>query len=128
MKKMMLAVAAVALGGWAVANAGTKETAELTTENQPIAIQQQEQQDSVRRTLVEAENLPQPVRTALDGDEYTGWTVATAYLVESAKKSPYYEISLEREGEEELKVVKFKPDGKRHDGDIKPPTTPPTTP
>lgn len=129
MKKMMLAVAAVALGGWAVANAGEKETDfEINREIQSVAIQQQqEQQDSVRRTLVEPENLPDPVKTALSGEEYTGWTVASAYLVESAKKSPYYEISLEREGEENLKVVKLNADGKRKDGDIKPPT-PPTNP
>lgn len=125
MKKMML-VAAVALGGWAFANAGETETAlKINSEIHPFAIQQQqEQQDSVRRTLVEPENLPNPVKTALSAEEYTGWTVASAYLVESAKKSPYYEISLEREGEENLKVVKFNADGKRKDGDIKPPTTP----
>ena len=127
MKKMML-VAAVALGGWAFASAGQTETAReyiaINTEIQPLAIQQQEQQDSVKRTLVEPENLPQGVKTTLSGEEYTGWTVATAYHVESRNKAPYYEISLEREGEEDLKVIKLDADGKRKDRELSPPTTP----
>lgn len=118
MKKMVL-VAVLALGGWAFANAGEVETVQKYATNSETAIQ-----DTTKRTLVAPENLPQGIKTALSGEEYTGWTVVTAYHVEPEKKDAYYEISLERVGEEDLKVVKMDADGKLKEREITPPTLP----
>lgn len=79
--------------------------------NVAVETQLEVAQDSVKRTLVEAANLPAGVRTVLTGDDYQGWTVETAYLVEEVNKTPYYEISLRKEGEEEARVLKMDAEG-----------------
>lgn len=116
MKKMML-VAVLAVAGLVMtsANAGVV----YNSMSDMLATQQED-----RRTAVEAENLPQGIKTALNAEEYTGWTVVTAHHVEPAEKEAYYEISLEKVGEEDLKVVKMDADGKVKDREITPPSLP----
>lgn len=122
MKKMML-VAVLAVAGWTIANANEAEEAVLkhmTVNNE----MQTPTQENDKRTLIEPENLPQGIKTALAAEEYTGWTVSTAYLVEPEEKEAYYEISLEKVGEEDLKVVKMDADGKLKQSEITPPLLP----
>lgn len=117
-------VTAAALAGWTLVNATEKETIRehnivMTSAATPMVAQ-----DSVKRTMVEADNLPQGIKTALSAEEYTGWTVTTAYHVEPEKKDAYYEISLEKLGEESPRVVKMDADGKLKEGEITPPALP----
>lgn len=123
MKKMML-VAAVALAGWTVANA--TEVEPLQTPSIVVSADAQTQ-DTAKRTQVAPENLPQGIKTALSAEEYTGWTVATAYHVEPEEKEAFYEISLEKIGEEDLRVIKMDAEGNLKKPGVAPPA-PPTPP
>lgn len=115
MKKMML-VAVVAVAGWTIAYASEK----VAVLDNVVGVEEIALQD--KRTQVESENLPQGIKTALSAEEYSGWTVSTAFHVEPDGRDAYYEISLEKEGEEDLRVIKMDADGKVKDGDITPPT------
>lgn len=114
--KKMLSVIVAGFAGIAIANAANATNVEVNTNVAQFPAQQIQQeetvtQDSVKRTLVDPSDLPEAIQDALRGDDYTGWVVVTAYLVEPEGQDAYYEISLQREGEEELRIVLFNPDG-----------------
>lgn len=113
MKKMMSMIVA-GFAGLAVLNAAEGEVNTNAGADSRNAIQIQEQfapQDSVSRTLIEPADLPEGIQETLRGDDYMGWVVVTAYLVEAEGQDSYYEVSLQREGEENLRIVLFNPDG-----------------
>jgi len=89
MKKIMLSAAVLAFAGMATVNAETIKSP-INTE---IAINVQD------KTPVKAGDLPDAVKQALAGDDYSGWTVKEAFSVQTAGGVPSYEISLEKDGE-----------------------------
>jgi hypothetical protein len=74
-------------------------------------------QDSIKRTLLEPIDLPQSVQATLQSDEYLGWTIVTAYYVEEVGRDAYYEISLQQEGREDMRVVNLNSDGTLRDNE-----------
>ncbi len=86
MKKIMLSAAILAFAGMATVNAGTV--------NSKISVATVMQfQD---RTPVKAEDLPDAVKEALAGEEYSEWTVKEAFSVRPAEGVPFFEISLQK--------------------------------
>lgn len=110
MKKMMSVIVA-GFAGMAFATAYEANTNAQVVGAEQIMVEELVAQDSVKRTLVESSDLPTAVQETLRGDDYMGWTVATAYLVEPEGQDAYYEISLQREGEEDLRIVLLNADG-----------------
>lgn len=100
MKKVLFA------GLFSIAFIGATQAKNIAFDTQEIVVV-----DSVKRTLVEAENLPDGVKTTLAGESFVGYTIQTAYLVEEVDKTPFYEITLKREGEEQTRVVKIDAEG-----------------
>ena len=59
------------------------------------------------REKIKAEDLPETVKTTLNGDEYTGWLIQSAYKIKSKDQ---YEVELKKGAE--TKTVKLDKDGK----------------
>jgi len=100
MKKVMFAFAAM-LGSVAFVNAqdaSTSAVAPATTEQAP----QQEE-----KTKIKSEELPAPVKKALEMQDYRGWLIDAAYKVNASEQ---YEVHLKNGAE--TKIVKFDKDGK----------------
>ena len=109
MKKLM-SVTILALAGFAIVNA--KDAGEVNKmEFQAPEFEQVAVQDTVKRTMVEVANLPAAIITTLSGEEYVDWKISTAYFVEPKDQEAFYEITLHREGKEELRVVKLDQNG-----------------
>lgn len=100
MRKLLLSAAIVALAG-----ATTLQAEPLTRQNTEVTTQ-----DSVTRTPVKLEDLPDPVKSALQSEPLKSWTPTAAYLVKTAEGAEYYQINLKREEEEGS--VKIDKDGK----------------
>lgn len=64
------------------------------------------------QTPVKFEELPEPVRKALQADEYKGWSFSQANLFKT-EKAEYYEIELKQA--EKVIAVKFDKEGKKLD-------------
>lgn len=108
MKKLLsLSLFVLVSIGLSKANANTIEM-----KSSPFEQQHQQAADSVKKTPVELEALPEAVKTALAGEQYQGLKVESALLVETQNKPSYYEITLRREGELESTIVKLDADGK----------------
>jgi methionine-rich copper-binding protein CopC len=60
------------------------------------------------RVEIKAEELPEPVQTALKSEDYSGWSVETVY---HNKGKEQYEVKLKNGTES--KKVKFKKDGNK---------------
>ncbi|HEY0899900.1 MAG TPA: hypothetical protein VGD90_11235 [Sphingobacteriaceae bacterium] len=102
MKKFILSAAVViALAGTTTLKAETiKEQV-----NMPVAVQ-----DSVQRTPVKLEELPEAVKTTLQTEPVKSWTATEAWLVKEANGNEYYQINVKKEEKEgSIKVGK---DGK----------------
>lgn len=114
MKKLMLLVV-VGVAGLASVHAANEERKSMPSE--VISVERlavsvdTTTQDSVKRTLLEPIDLPQSVQATLQSDEYLGWTVVTAYYVEEVGRDAYYEISLQQEGQEDIRVINLNSDG-----------------
>ncbi|HEY1025928.1 MAG TPA: hypothetical protein VGE26_12230 [Sphingobacteriaceae bacterium] len=67
-------------------------------------------QDSVSRTPVKLEELPEPVKAALQSEPLKEWTPTAAFLVKEADGREYYQINIKKEEEEGS--VKIDKDGK----------------
>lgn len=81
------------------------------TSNNPVATATTVKSDSSdTRTAVKPEELPEPVKQTLAGDDYKGWAPSTAFLVKGA--SEYYEVTLTKEGSE-ANTVKIDKEGKK---------------
>lgn len=90
MKKIMLSAAILAFAGLSVAQANPF---------QPSIIQGIVQDE---RTPVKPEDLPDAVKTTLSGEVYAGWAVKEAYAVAPTQGTPYFEVTLEKEGETQM--------------------------
>jgi hypothetical protein len=100
MKKIILSAAILAVAGLATIKAnGTVKT--------PIAVTIQA--DSLQKTPVKLEELPDPVKTTLKADVFKEWVPAGAFLVK-APKSTYYEIDVKKGTDQ--KSVNIGADGK----------------
>ncbi|MGV3611784.1 MAG: hypothetical protein ACO1N0_12590 [Fluviicola sp.] len=105
MKKLF--IAALALTTTVFANA---QAPAQTENNKAQAEQNIAAVDAADRVKIKLEELPEPVRNVLKDSAFQGWTAKTAYIVDSKKDSPYYEVDLANTTGE-LKTVKFKGDG-----------------
>jgi hypothetical protein len=111
MKKLMLALLLM-IGGIAVVNA--QDTTNMQTQN-PTVTQDQD------RTQIQVSELPEAVQTALASQDYSGWTVATAYRTtqkdtsDETKSMEVYAVELKNGAE--VKTVKFDKDGNRIEDD-----------
>lgn len=108
MKKLLsLSLFVLAGIGLSQANASTIEM------KSPLFDQQNQQSaDSVKKTPVEVDALPEAVKTTLAGEQYQGLNIESALWVEIQNKPSYYEVTLRREGELESTIVKLDAEGK----------------
>lgn len=68
-------------------------------------------QDSVTKTPVKLEDLPQGVKTTLQSEPYKVWTATAAFLVKDAKaQKEWYQIDVKKE--QETGSIKLDKDGK----------------
>jgi hypothetical protein len=94
MKKVILSVLVLFFAGATFVNAVTISTISSATH----------QDDKVK---IKNEELPEAVKTTLQGAEYKDWTVSAAYHLKSADQ---YEVELKKDAE--TKTVKLGKDGK----------------
>ncbi|MCY1528312.1 hypothetical protein D9M68_634130 [compost metagenome] len=66
-------------------------------------------QDSVVKTPIKLEELPEAIKTALKADPYKDWTPTAAFSVKEGDKS-YFQIDLKKE--EETTSLKLDAEGK----------------
>jgi hypothetical protein len=101
MKKVMFAFAAM-LGSVAFVNAQDASTNAVAPATEEQAPQQEE------KTKIKSEELPAPVKKALEMQDYRGWLIDAAYKVTATET---YEVHLKNGAE--TKIVKFDKDGKK---------------
>lgn len=65
------------------------------------------------KVAVKPEDLPEAIKTTINGDEFKGWTVVSAFLVTAPDKTQYYELNV-KNGDETARV-KLDKDGKNVD-------------
>lgn len=107
--KKIFSVMILAVAGIAITNA--KEVNILNDVNRMEIVQEVAVQDSVKRTLMQPQDLPDAVKNTLGGEEFVDWKITTAYFVEPEEMVAFYEVSLQREGEEDIRVVKLNANG-----------------
>ncbi|MBT1685706.1 hypothetical protein [Dawidia soli] len=100
MKKVMFALCGLVFGVVA-ANAQAAQPS-----NNAVATEQTAQQDD--KVKIKAEELPQTVKTALEGEEYRGWLINAAY---HHKTADTFEVELKNGAE--TKTIKFDKEGKK---------------
>ncbi|HEY9006021.1 hypothetical protein [Ohtaekwangia sp.] len=101
MKKVMFVLFALVAGvGFA--------NAQVSSDPAPAATQSTQMQDE--KTKIKAEELPQTIKKALEGEDYRGWLINAAY---HNKAKNTYEVELKNGAE--TKTVKFDKDGKKVD-------------
>ncbi len=113
MKKLMLALCML-FGGVAFVNAQNQDQSSPSTQTETM-----DQPTDQDRQPIQASELPDAVRTQLQSQDYTGWTVAQAYrgthadASDQTKTTEAYIVEL-RNGAE-TKTVKFDKDGNELD-------------
>jgi hypothetical protein len=96
MKKVMFFLSALVVGvGFANAAPAISVKSNVITVNQDD------------KEKIKAEDLPEAVKTTLNGDEYTGWLIQSAHKIKSKDQ---YEVELKKGAE--TKTVKLDKDGK----------------
>jgi hypothetical protein len=100
MKKIILSAAVIAIASFATVQAS--EVKDLSTK---IVVTQ----DSVTKTPVKLEELPDSVKVTLASETYKDWAPTEAWFVKDGTKE-YYLINVKKE--EEIKAVKLDKDGK----------------
>lgn len=96
MKKVMFFLSALVVGvGFANA------AATISAKSDVITVTQDDKEK------IKAEDLPEAVKTTLNGDEYTGWLIQSAHKYKSKDQ---YEVELKKGAE--TKTVKLDKDGK----------------
>ncbi len=98
MKKLILSAAFFAFAG----------VASVQASNIPASIQIVVQ-DSVIKTPIKLEELPDAVKNALQSEPYKDWTPTAAFSVKDGDKS-YFQVDVRKE--EETSSLKFTADGK----------------
>lgn len=99
MKKLIISAFAVSLISFATVQAN-----DLTTHHTVITVTQE-------KVAVKPEDLPEPVKTALAGDAYSGWEVTGAFLVTKEDNSQHFEIAVKKG--DETATVNLDKDGKK---------------
>jgi hypothetical protein len=105
MKKLLFAFAFMSLGSVAVM---AQDSTSVAPQTPPPTEVQGDDQDKDKGQAIAASELPAPVQTALQGQDYTGWTVANASKKEKDGKTTYI---VELKNGSEMKTVKFDADG-----------------
>lgn len=100
MKKMLFISLAFVFGIFVMTSSATASV----VDSPELAIVDQE----ASKTPVEIENLPAPVKEALQGTDYEGWVVTEAALI-SKDGEAYYAVKLVKGNES--KKLKFTADG-----------------
>lgn len=102
MKKLFLA-ATLAFAGFSAAQASEAKS-------NPIEIVTTVQ-DSVTKTPIKLEDLPEGIKTTLASEPYKAWTATAAFLVKDEKaKKEWYQIDVKKE--QETGSIKLDKDGK----------------
>lgn len=94
MKKVILSLLVLFFAAGAFVNAATISATVTSVQ----------QDDKVK---IKNEDLPEAVKTALQSNDYKGWTISAAYHLKSADQ---YEVELKKDAE--TKTVKLDKDGK----------------
>jgi hypothetical protein len=102
MKRFILSAAVLVAAGLATAKANT-----LNNNMHTVAIVNQA--DSVKKTPVKLDALPDPIKTVLGTEVFKTWVPTDAYSV-AAGASQYYEVDVKKGTE--TKALKFDKDGK----------------
>ncbi|MGZ3872901.1 MAG: hypothetical protein ACXVJD_08280 [Mucilaginibacter sp.] len=102
MKKFILSAAVVIAAGLSAVKANT-----LVTSTPAVAIIHQA--DSLQKTPIQLNALPEPVKTVLQTEVFKTWVPTTAYDVK-AGNTQYYEVDVKKDTE--TKALKFDKDGK----------------
>lgn len=102
MKKLILS-AALAFAGFAAAQAS--ELKQVSNNIELVSVQ-----DSVIKTPVKLEELPEPVKTTLKNDTYKLWTPTAAFHVKEGAAKEYYLIEVKKE--QEAGTIKLDKEGK----------------
>ena len=100
MKKLLFASAFALLGSVAVM---AQDTTSVSPQAPPASTEAQDQGQAIT-----ASELPAPIQTALQGQDYSGWTVASATKKEKEGKTIY---AVELKNGAETKKVKFDAEG-----------------
>lgn len=95
MKKVMFFVSVLAFGGAFAISAHT-----MSAYSGVVSIQEE-------REKIKKEELPEPVKTTLNGDEYKGWLISAAYRI---KSKDTYEVELKKGAE--AKTIRFDKEGR----------------
>lgn len=119
MKKLLLSIGLL-LGGVAFVNA--QDTTSVQPQPQQSTTPSQDQQ----REQIQVSDLPDPVKRAIESQDYQGWTVAAAYKStmtdsgvqgENAAKAGQEVYILDLRNGAETKTVKFDKDGNKLDNE-----------
>ncbi|MES2416589.1 MAG: hypothetical protein V4541_00290 [Bacteroidota bacterium] len=101
MKKLILAAAFLTFAGFATAQASTVKS---KIETAPLSVQ-----DSVIKTPIKLEELPDSIKATLKTDPYKDWIPTAAFTVKDGEKF-YYQVDVKKE--EQMGSLKFDKDGK----------------
>jgi len=106
MKKLLFAFAFMSLGSVAVM---AQDSTSVSPQTPPATeIQGAQDQSGDQGQAVTATELPAAIQTALQGQDYSGWSVANATKKEKDGKTMY---AVELKNGSETKKVKFDADG-----------------
>ena len=114
MKKLMLA-ACLMFGGAAFVNAQEQTTPQDQTATPTETLPAQDQDKD--RQEISVSELPEAVTASLESQDYSGWTVGTAYKKTDASKDNMEVYVVELKRGTETKKVKFDKDGNKLDHD-----------
>jgi hypothetical protein len=103
MKRFILSAAVLVVAGLATVKANN-----LNTNIHTVAIVNNKA-DSVQKTSLKLEALPDPVKTVLSSDVFKTWVPSAAFAV-TAGTTQYYEVDVKKGTE--TKALKFDKDGK----------------
>ena len=105
MKKVLIASVALLFAAITNVNAQVKPQAPVDKKETVTTPQTNDQET---KTPVKPEALPDPVKTAIAGEDYKGWVASSAFVIKTPVE--YYEVVLTKD--KETKTVKFAKDGK----------------
>ena len=111
MKKLLFAIAFMTAGSVAVLAQEAQPQEPQTppsSEIQPAPAPEDQSQDQDKGQAIATSELPANIQASLQGQDYTGWTVANAFKKEKDGKT-FYMVELTKDSEK--KTVKFDADG-----------------
>jgi uncharacterized membrane protein YkoI len=108
MKKLLFAIAFMTAGSVAVLAQEAQPQEPQTPPTEVQAPPSSDYQDQDKGQAIAASELPANIQAALQGQDYSGWTVAGATKMEKEGKT-FYAVELTKG--DEKKTVKFDADG-----------------